>query len=618
MGEQRNLIIAVALALLILLGYEFFISGPAKERAREQIAEREAALASDPATPDIDAPPPAPATLEERLSTAQRVPIETPSLRGSLNLTGARFDDLKLLGYGQTVDPDSERVRVLQPGQAPGGYYVVKGWFVPGVEDDRLPNSATPWRLVAGEELTPDTPITLEYDGYPGLTFRRTISVDDNYMFTLVDRVTNASDQAVTLHPYGSITQNGKPADLANFYILFEGMQGVFDGDLRQRKYNKVSKDGPYRYDEVQSGWLGVTSKYWLTALIPMNDASFTANYRSEERPLYTNYTASYASQGQVIPAGGEIVAESRVFSGAKRQAQLVEYRKEYGIDRFEDAIDWGNFAFLTKPFFFLLHNFGLWTGSFGIAILMLTVVVKAVFFPIANSSYKAMARMKAVQPEMTKLRERFKDDPQRQQQELIKLYKKEKVNPLAGCLPLLPQMVVFYALYKTLFVTIEMRHAPFFGWINDLSAPDPTNMWNLFGLLPYDPSGWPVLGGFLAIGAWPLIMGISMAAMQSLNPPPPDKMQQRIFAFMPVIFTIILAPFAAGLVIYWTWNNILSFAQQYVIIRRQKVDTPIGTFLSNEWAHVKKGAWSETFVVRWPRAIAKRFAKEPAAETKS
>ncbi len=638
MDDQRRMFLAIALAGLVFLLYYVFVDVPAQREAEEARQAAEAA-ATQQAGDTLDTPqsgvtaaPSSGLSREAALAARASIPVRTPSLSGSVRLEGAMFDDLELLNYRQEVDEDSAPVVLFRPRAADHAYYAFHGWrrfdggdpTVPGAggrPGEFVVKGDTPWQVMEGGTLAPGRPLVLFYDTPDGaLHFRRTILVDEDYMFTIKDAVFNRTDAAVQLQHYGVARRHGVPPDLTNFMILHEGSVGVLDETLVMRKYKRLRNDqekaGAAPAEQAQSvgGWLGFTDKYWLAALIPPTGVHMADTAPDPDAPGAGGQALSVTGQmfvkpavaGRpevyenivwadpvVIAAGEGLELHSRLFAGAKQAELLREYRDTFGITDLEKAIDWGMFWFFTKPIHAGLHYFGLWFGNFGLAILMLTVVVKLIFFPIANMSYKSMARMKAITPKMTQLRERYKDDPQRQQQELIELYRKEKVNPAAGCLPLIPQMIVFFALYKTLFITIEMRHAPFFGWIQDMSAPDPTNIWNLFGLLPYDPSGWPILGGILAIGVWPLLMGLSMAAMQTLNPPPPDPIQAKIFAFMPLIFMFFLAQFAAGLVIYWTWNNILSFAQQYVIVRRQGVDTPIGTWMSKTYKRIRSGELS-------------------------
>jgi YidC/Oxa1 family membrane protein insertase len=595
-GEQRNLFLAVAIAIAILLVYQMLVLDPARRRAdnaeRAQQETVETTTDGQPVAPVETTT--APLSREAALALDARIPVRTPEISGSIDLTGARFDDVALNSYTRELDPASGVVTLLSPVRGPDAFYVHLGWTAPDAAIEGLPGPNTPWRLEAGETLTPTTPVTLAYDAPNGLAFRRTISVDANFMFTVVDRVSNGSGAPVELRAYGAVERRGVPADLVNYMILHEGMVGIFDNALIMRKYKRMQNDRVFERRSV-GGWLGITDKYWLAAVIPHPDASLDGRYEVRQSGGSPLFQASWSRDAEPIGDGEVVEVTSYVFAGAKRAEILREYEETLGIHRLNDAIDWGSwFWFLTKPFFFVLEYIYQLVGNFGVAILLLVVVLKAITFPLANMAFKSMARMKQLQPKVQELRERFKADAQRQQKEMMALYQREKVNPLAGCVPLVIQIPVFYALYKTLFVTIEMRHAPFFGWIRDLSARDPTNIWNIFGLLPYDPAAIPLISGliggsgFLALGALPLFYGVSMAAMQTLNPPPPDPMQQKIFAFMPWIFMFILANFAAGLLIYWCWNNVLSFAQQYAIMRRQGVDTPIGTFISKRYVALR------------------------------
>lgn len=608
MGENRNLFLAIGAAIIILIGYQTFVLEPAArraqaERARVEAAAAETASGTDAANellpsaadtresasaPAASAPASEEVSRAEALARSARVTIDTPALTGSIALRGARFDDLSLREYRQTTDDDSPIVTLLSPVGAANAYYIVNGWTATGGLARELPGAATEWSLAEGERLTFETPVTLGYTSPSGLEFRRTITVDDHYLFTVTDRVANNTGAPVDLQAYAAVRRFGLPEDYHPFFISHEGFVGSMNGVVL-RKYKRMRKDGSFSREST-GGWLAIADKYWMAAIIPSPNATLTGEYRAvlgADDPLYE---ANYLEAPFTINEGETIEKTARVFAGAKIAEVLSNYEAAYGVDKFNFAIDWGNFWFLTKPFFLLLDYFGKLTGNFGLAILALVVLIKAAMFPLANASYKSMARMKQLQPKVAELRERFKADAQRQQQEMMALYQREKVNPLAGCLPLFVQIPVFFALYKTLFTTIEMRQAPFFGWLQDLSARDSTNMWNLFGLLPFDPGAIPFVGGviggtgFLALGVLPLLYGVSMAAMQTLNPPPPDPAQQRIFALMPWFFMFILAPFAAGLLVYWIWNNILSFTQQYVIMRRQGVETPIGTFLAKRW----------------------------------
>ncbi|MDQ7019975.1 MAG: membrane protein insertase YidC [Robiginitomaculum sp.] len=597
MGEQRNLFLAIALALGVLLIYQTLVIDPAAKRQR---AAREAAakvqMQSTPAAPRTNEVDAAPVVLnrEAALRAHPRVRIATPSVDGSINLDGARFDDLLLRKFRVDMDPNSAEVVLLDPRKSRGGYFSNFSWRAADEgANSTLPGLNTRWTLIKGEVLTPQTPITLQYRSPEGLVFERTISVDAQYMFTIADTVRNEGETTRTLAPAGVVRRYGDPTFMPknasreekmknrSGFILHQGAIGVVGDKVVELKYRKLAKDGGAK-NTGTGGWLGFTDKYWLAVMIPPQDEQIDAEVRTFKGSAGdTVFEASYRLEAETIAPGQSVSVEQKFFAGAKQYKVLQAYQENQGVTRFDMAIDWGIFWFLTRPYFNALDFFYGLVGNFGIAILLLTLAIKIIFFPIANRSYASMARMKALQPKMEELRAKFKDDPQRMQMETMELYKREKVNPVGGCLPMLLQIPIFYALYKTLYISIEMRHAPFFGWIKDLSAPDPTHIGNLFGLLPWDPTGVPVFGAILAVGIWPLIMGLTMGAQQLLNPPAPDPMQRRIFAFMPVIFTIMLAPFAAGLVIYWAWNNFLSLIQQYVITRKNGVETPFDKVLA-------------------------------------
>ncbi|WP_291841828.1 membrane protein insertase YidC [Maricaulis sp.] len=578
MGEdQRNLFIALGLMGAILIGFQVFVMGPAEEERRaEQAAIEAAQQIADPDLPASSIEPAAAATVDRETALAgnQRVTIDAPAVLGSLSLTGARLDDIRLRRHSETIDDDTP-VALLNPIGSDHVFYARDGWTSGTQGFSDLPGGSTEWALSSGSTLTPDTPVTLTYDSPSGLHFERVISVDDNYLFTLTDVVTNNSGQEVELSRYGLVRHEGRPEDETRNMAVFEGALAVVDGALVQSSFGKL-EDGNQTEDNGIGGWVGITQRYWMAAAIPDQDRAFTARFRTIERGEIDAFEASYVEQAIAVPAGESLASTTRIFAGAKELDVLQQVQNEVGIERFDMAINWGWLWFLARPFVWLLHMLEGLTGQFGLAILALTLMVKIVMFPLANRAYASMAKMKAVQPKMAEIKERYAADQQKQQQALMELYKTEKINPLAGCLPILPQIPIFFALYQTLFNAIEMRHAPFFGWIRDLSAADPTNMWNLFGLIPYDPTGMWLIGGVLGIGAWPIIMGLTMAAQQALNPPPPDPMQARIFAFLPIVFTFILAPFAAGLVIYWAWNNFLSVLQQYIIMRRHGNETQV------------------------------------------
>ncbi len=590
-SENRNTILAVVLSLIVLLGWQYFVAGPQLERQQAQLEAQQKAEAERQAvsgTGNPDAPQPSvspgsettaptqatggPATFESReqaLAASSRIAIETPRLEGSVNLTGGRLDDLRLKDYHETVDKSSPTIVLFSPKGSPNPYYSDHGWVADPGSDVALPGPDTTWSASEGRQtLSPEAPLTLTWDNGAGLTFKRTYSVDENYMFTVEQSVENNTSEDITLYPYGLIARQGTP-ETTGFFILHEGLLGVFGEEgLQEIDYSDLEEEGSIRPAKVDQGWLGITDKYWASTLIPLPGTEFQPSF--SHSTVTGNFQTDYLGDGVQVPAGSAGETSSYLFAGAKQTNMLDGYEETLGIKQFELLIDWGWFYFLTKPMFFAIDWFFHLTGNFGVAILLVTVIVKAIFFPLANKSYVSMSKMKLVQPQMTEIREKYGDDRQKQQQALMELYKKEKINPLAGCLPILIQIPVFFSLYKVLFVTIEMRHAPFFGWIQDLSAPDPTSLFNLFGLLPYDPSVVPVIGPFLMLGAWPLVMGITMFIQMKMNPAPPDPTQQMIFTWMPVIFTFMLASFPAGLVIYWAWNNTLSVSQQYVIMRRQ------------------------------------------------
>ena len=598
-GDNKNYILAIVLSLIILIAWQYFYAIPqmeeqqAREAQRLELQQSQNAGQSAPSEAGANVPganvpganvpsasgssasspsgaisaPGGEATVAENrdaaLALSPRVPLDTAALTGSIALKGGRIDDVVLNDYRETVDPTSPNIVLLSPSGSPNPYYVEFGW-VQGGDRVALPNRDTVWSAPAGAALTEDSPVTLTWDNGEGLVFSRTISIDDHYMFTVVDSVRNTGDSAVRLLPYSLVSRHGEP-DTVGFFILHEGMIGVLGEEgLVQIDYGDL-EDGPQKYDAT-GGWVGITDKYWATVLVPDQQMAYEGRFIEGTANGKPTYQADYLLGAVDVAPGATAEVTGRVFAGAKEVDVIDGYETTYGIEKFELLIDWGWFYFLTKPLFFAIDFFFKLVGNFGVAILIVTVLIKLVFFPLANKSYVSMSRMKLVQPQMMELRERYKDDRMKQQQAMMELYKKEKINPLSGCLPIVLQIPVFFALYKVLFVTIEMRHAPFFGWIQDLSAPDPTTIFNLFGLIPYDPPQ------FLMLGAWPLIMGITMWIQMRLNPPPPDPTQAMIFNWMPVVFTFMLASFPAGLVIYWSWNNFLSILQQYTIMRRQGV----------------------------------------------
>jgi YidC/Oxa1 family membrane protein insertase len=572
MNEQRNLLIAIVLSVLILFGFQWLFPKQQPNPAPDATATSSSAppvpegAAGQVAAPGV--PAKAPTAAESRasaLEASRRIPVRTPKLHGSVALKGARLDDLTLVEHRETTDPNSPEIVLLSPPGSANPYYAEFGW-VPADGTAKVPGADTVWSAAPGTtELAPGGKMVLSWDNGDGLRFVRTYSVDENYMFAIEQRVENYGAAPVTLHPYGLIARVGTPVT-QGMYILHEGPLGVFDGTLKEVKYADLKKEGTVREKSV-GGWAGITDKYWLTALVPDQKAEVTGRFVYQNRDNADTYQADFTGGPVTVAPNGSADIGFHMFAGAKQVKLLDAYADKFGIKNFDLAIDFGWFYFLTKPFFYLLQMLHNALGNMGLAILALTVLIKAAMFPLANKSYVSMSKMKTVQPEVKKLQERFADDKVRMQQEMMALYKREKVNPVSGCLPMLIQIPVFFALYKVLFVAIEMRHAPFYGWIHDLSAPDPTTVFNLFGLIPWDAVH--ALPSFMHLGVWPLIMGVTMWLQQKLNPQPADPVQAKMMSFLPIIFTFLLANFAAGLVIYWAWSNTLSILQQWVIMRK-------------------------------------------------
>ena len=590
MTDNKNTILAIALSALVLIAWQFFFAMP-QEKARqeklqaEQLAQKQQTPAQ-PSQPGQPVPIPAQPGLPQApgqtaqtpadiaanrgaaLAKSPRVPIATDSLQGSIALKGGRIDDLALVKFRETVDPKSPPIVLLSPSGSPDPFYAEFGWTNAAGANVKVPAADTVWTQASSGALRIDHPVTLTYDNGEGLEFRRTIAIDDKYLFTIKDEVANKSDKAVSLFPFALISRHGTPKTLG-YYILHEGLIGKFGDEGSKEVTYKTIEDKKINTFNATNAWLGITDKYWAAVLLPKTDAHVIANFRADKLGTLETYQTDYLLDARTIAPGAIATADARLFAGAKEVRVVNDYEKKLELNHFDLLIDWGWFYFITKPLFFVIDYIYRLVGNFGVAILLVTVLIKGLFFPLANKSYASMAKMKAVQPQMAALKARYPDDKAKQQQELMALYKKEKINPLAGCLPIAIQIPVFFSLYKVLFVTIEMRHAPFFGWIHDLSAPDPTNLFTLFGLIPFDPTVLPVVGPFLHLGAWAIIMGITMWAQMKLNPTPPDPTQAMIFNWMPLIFTFMLATFPAGLVIYWAWNNSLSVLQQSVIMRK-------------------------------------------------
>jgi len=590
MDEQnKNLILATVLSFLVIIVW-FLIAPPESvtQDADDPSAISETAqgtqntpdLASVPSSaPAADGTPAAlePEPVDPATISAPRLIIETESLQGSISLKGGRIDDLSLRKYNETLDEDSDIVRLLAPVGETEPYYAIYGWAPnAGVASDGVPGPNTLWGVEGGTTLTVETPVTLVWDNGAGLIFRREIAVDADYLFTITQWVENTSNFSVTLAPYGIIARHGEP-DTIGFFILHEGVVRMSDGSLQEMNYDDMPElDGDPNgrgvvetIDVEENGWIGfTTNKYWMTNLIPAPGSAFTSSVRYN--PANDIYQTEVVLPAQTVVPGGSAIVTTQLFAGAKEWATIRKYQNEGGIEGFIDSIDWGWFFFFTKPMFAVLHWLNGLIGNMGWAILALTVVIKALVLPLAYKSYVSMANMKALQPEMEKLKERTGDDKQAMQKGMMALYKENKVNPASGCLPIIVQIPIFFSLYKVIFVTIELRHAPWILWIRDLAEPDPSSILNLFGLLPFSPPDPGSLFALLSLGILPILLGISMWIQQKLNPAPTDPTQKMIFAWMPWVFMFMLGSFASGLVLYWIANNTITFSQQYVIMRSQ------------------------------------------------
>ena len=597
--DQKNLFMAIAVSLVILLGWQFFVEGPRREaqlieeKKKEELAElqrgKNKSHSSLPAISSenllIDAEKP----RNEIVKETRRIKLKSESLTGSINLENGRIDDITMLNYRESIDPSSDNIVLLSPKGSSNPYFAEFGW---ASREGTFGASGANWKSSKGT-LTPESPIVLTSKTKEGLSLKRTYSIDDKFMITVEDRIENNGSNAINLSAFARLSRVNTP-DTLGFFILHEGPIGVIDGTLKEIDYDDLEDD----FDEnngrpkpttfpTTGGWLGITDKYWLTALIPNQSKAVNTSfsYQKTAKGADSYQTDIIEQQVHVLNPGDYAEATNRLFAGAKVFETLSKYRDEQNVPRVEMAIDFGWFFFITKPLLQVLiviaehlANIGI-NANFGVAILLVTVIIKILFFPLANKSYKSMSKMKGLQPKMTELREKFGDDKRKMQQELMAMYKREKVNPVSGCLPMVLQIPVFFALYKVLFTSIEMRQSPFYGWVHEVSERDPTNIFDLFGLIPWDmPSFLAVGTSFVALGAWPLFMGISMYLQQKLNPAPADPMQARMFMLMPLMFTFFLANFPVGLVIYWTWNNLLSVSQQYIIMRRMGVAIGGGT----------------------------------------
>ncbi|MCJ9428219.1 membrane protein insertase YidC [Kordiimonas marina] len=579
MGDNKNFILFAVLSLAFFMGYEYFVLGPKMQKAQEaqqaQIAQEAktgetAKAAGDKiAPPESGVPSSAPAQKAPVLENVGQVTVDTPELKGSINLRGATFDDIILNNFTTSLDKDSKKVRLLSSENKPDGYYARFGWVAPaGTPAGALPTDMSVW-TADHDTLTPDQPVTLAWDNGQGTRFLMKVSVDDKFMFTVDQSVINTSGAAMKVAPYGIITRKGEPKT-SGLYILHEGPMSVFDGIYEEKTYKNLTKDGDFetKGTDGTGGWIGITDKYWMATLVPDPKAK-VARARMERNTNSAgqiSYDVNFVQNWTDVPAGQTVETTNHLYAGAKIVKVIDAYKAKYGITDFDKAVDWGYFWFFTKPIFHGLHWLFQITGNYGVAIILMTMILKLLLFPLASKSYRSMSHMKRAQPKIKAIQERYKDDKARQQQEMMALYKAEKINPAAGCLPMIPQTFVFFALYKTLYVTIEMRHQPFFGWIHDLSAADHLTIVNLFGLIPWTP---PTA---IAIGVLPMLMGFTMWLQQKMNPQSAqmDPTQAKVMQFLPLVFTFIMARFSAGLVLYWTCNNTLSILQQWVIMRRE------------------------------------------------
>jgi len=590
--DSRNIILAIVLSVLVLIGWNYFYAAPQLQKDRLAHAPAQTQSQTNGAAPSAGgagalAPPgaapaeAAPTTLAEALAANPRVAIDTPSLGGSIDLQGGLVDDLVLKAYRESIDPKSPLIRLFAPQGGPEPYWAETG-FVTGAPGVKTPNRQTLWSADSAT-MSVDRPVTLTFDNGAGLKFKRVISVDDKYMFTIKDSVENSGAEPVPLRPYALILRRGMPK-VSGYAVLHEGFVGVVGGgSVQEVTYSGIDKaTGKVDVYTGEGGWLGFTDKYWGSAIIPDQSEPIEARFSATGAAQPEDYQSDFLGPALTIAPGASSEAVTRVFAGAKEVSTIDAYEKSLGIKKFDLMIDWGWFYFITKPLFLLIDTIYRYVGNFGLAILIVTVFVKLAFFPLANQSYRSMAKMKKIQPQIAALKDLYPDDRAKQQQAQMELFKKEGVNPVAGCLPMVIQIPVFFALYKVIFITIEMRHAPFFGWIKDLSAPDPTNLFTLFGLIPWDPTALPMFGHFLALGLWPLIMGFSMFVQMKMNPEPADPVQKAMFAWMPVIFTFMLGTFPVGLVIYWTWNNTLTVIQQGYIMSKAGVKVEL-------WGNLKK-----------------------------
>ena len=557
--ESKNVLFAIILSTIVLIFWATFFEPPLVEERNVENEVTQNENLSSPSIDESEKETKKEVTRNDVINNTNRIKVENKNIKGSISLSGSSIDDLTFKKYVKTLNGE-DNIVLLNPKKVQNGYYVETGWVTTN-KNIEIPNSKTIWKIDGNNKLTPNSPVKLTWTNDDNIKFEKKISIDNQYLFTVNQTIINNSDKTYNFYAYGQIIRNEAP-EVTNFYILHEGMLGVFDDQLIEEDYDDIEEK---KYSvNAETGWLGITDKYWITSLIPENEKKFRAefDYKNKFRANFieTNVTEVGANQSKSN--------KIKIIIAAKEVDVIDGYAESLNISKYDLAIDWGWFYFIVKPLFFAIQYFFELSGNFGIAIILITICIRLAFFPLANYSFRSMAKMKVLQPEMTRLKELHKEDKMKLQQEMMALYKKEKVNPVSGCLPIFIQIPFFFAIYKVLFVTIEMRHQPFFGWIKDLSERDPTSIFNLFGLIPWDPPS------FLLIGVWPCLMGVSMWLQQKLNPTPPDPIQAKIFMFFPLFLTVILAPFPSGLVIYWTINNVLTMAQQYVIMKRTTVKT--------------------------------------------
>jgi YidC/Oxa1 family membrane protein insertase len=586
--ENKNFIAAILLSMAIIFGWQYFYAAPLQQKltAETQTAQTQTAPATGGTVPGA-ATQAAPVSREEALARSPRLPFKTDFVEGSINLKGAMIDDLHLLRYRETIDPKSPTITFLSPSGTPGALFAEQGVVPATGTTAKLPDPNTVWTAPAGAVLSEGNPVTLTWDNGEGLKFSRKIELSDEYLFTVTQIVENTTQAPVAMIPYARIQRQDTPV-VSGYWVFFEGMLGWVDGALQEIHYSDVAEQTEPDRRDTTGGWVGFTDKYWAAAIVPDQSTPVTASFLHQKLDGRDVYQTDYlAKDAMVVQPGQQASTTGRLFAGAKVVRTINAIESLHQIQGFNYMIDWGWFYFLTKPFFFLLDWIKGIVGNFGIAILIATVLVKLAVFPLANKSYASMSKMKKLQPEMERLKKEYPEDKMKQQQEMMALYKREKVSPLSGCLPVVVQIPIFFALYKVILTSIELRHAPFFGWIQDLSAPDPTSMFNLFGLIPWTP---PTM---LMIGVWPIIMGITMWLQMRLNPTPPDPVQASLFNWMPVMFTFMLGSFPVGLVIYWAWSNTLSILQQSYIMKRHGVEIDFFGNVKNSLPFLKKKAAS-------------------------